>query len=71
VITQGVPETKDEERMTVVELPHGFYPITARYGFMEEPNIPLVLQWAREFGVKSKPGDTSYFLGRERIDIVT
>ena len=51
------------------KLEHGFYRITARYGFMEQPNVPEILQWAREAGIKAKTNDTTFYLGRERIII--
>ena len=69
VVTLEVPDVKGHERMAVENLEHGFYRVTAQYGFMEQPNVPEILQWAREHGIKAKPNDTSFFLGRERIII--
>jgi KUP system potassium uptake protein len=64
-----VPEIKAIERVSVEKLEHGFYRVTARYGFMESPNVPEILQRAREHGIKAKPNDTTFYLGRERIII--
>jgi len=69
VVTEEVPEIETMERVTVEKLEHGFYRITARYGFMETPNVPEILQRARESGVKARPNDTTFYLGRERIII--
>jgi len=69
IVTWEVPEVKDTERLTVEKLEHGFSRITARYGFMESPNVPEILQWSREFGIRAKPNDTTFYLGRERIII--
>jgi KUP system potassium uptake protein len=69
VVTEEVPEIGSSERVTVEKLEHGFARITARYGFMEQPNVPEILQWAREAGIKAKPNDTTFYLGRERIII--
>jgi KUP system potassium uptake protein len=69
VVTQEIPEIDAIERVTVEKLEHGFYRITARYGFMETPNVPEILQRARESGVKARPNDTTFYLGRERIII--
>jgi KUP system potassium uptake protein len=69
VVTREVPEIKASERVTAEKLEHGFWRITARYGFMESPNVPEILQWARESGLKAKPNDTTFYLGRERIII--
>ena len=54
VVTREVPEVRASERVTVEKLEHGFYRVTARYGFMESPNVPEILQWARESGIKAR-----------------
>jgi KUP system potassium uptake protein len=64
-----VPEVRSAERVTVEKLDQGFYRISARYGFMETPNVPEILQRARESGIKAKPNETTFYLGRERIII--
>jgi KUP system potassium uptake protein len=69
VVTQEVPEINASERVSVEKLEHGFFRVTARYGFMEQPNVPEILQWAREAGIKAKTNDTTFYLGRERIII--
>jgi KUP system potassium uptake protein len=69
VLTREVPEVKATERVTVEKLEHGFYRVTANYGFMESPSVPEILQWAREAGIKARPNDTTFYLGRERIII--
>jgi KUP system potassium uptake protein len=69
VVTHEIPEIKSIERVSVEKLEHGFYRITARYGFMETPNVPEILQRARETGVKAKPNETTFYLGRERVII--
>ena len=69
IVTSEVPEVKDAERVEVEKLEHGFSRITARYGFMESPNVPEILQWARGHGIRAKPTDTTFYLGRERIII--
>jgi KUP system potassium uptake protein len=69
VLTREVPEVKSSERVTVEKLEQGFYRVSANYGFMESPNVPEILQWARESGIKARPNDTTFYLGRERIII--
>ena len=51
----------------MIFLGSGFYKVTARYGFMEEPNIVKILTLIREKGVDFKPNQISYFLGREMV----
>jgi KUP system potassium uptake protein len=69
VVTQEVPEVKADDRVTTEALEQGFYRITARYGFMETPNVPEILHSARAAGIKAKPNETTFYLGRERIII--
>lgn len=67
VKTAEVPETSASERVRVVPLQHGFWRVIATYGFMQSPNIPEVLEAVDQMGIRCKPLDTSYFMGRERL----
>jgi KUP system potassium uptake protein len=67
IVSADVPEVEDSERLQVIPLEHGFFRVTAEYGFMETPNVPRVLAMSERFGLRARPGDTSYFLGRERL----
>jgi KUP system potassium uptake protein len=67
VVTHEVPEVPAADRVSVEKLEHGFYRVTAGYGFMESPNVPEILQHARDFGIKAKRNDTTFYLGRERV----
>ena len=71
VTTADIPEINALERTKVEKLEHGFFRITARYGFMETPNVPAILAMARESGLRAKPNDTTFYLGRERIILAT
>ncbi len=75
VVTEEIPTVDLEERVECRELGQGFYQVIARYGFMESPDIPSVLQQLGRTGgngkpVAVKPMDTSFYLGRETL-IVT
>ena len=67
VLTIGVPEVPANQRVEVTPLGDGFYRVVARYGFMQTPNAGQVLGACAPAGVKVRPGDTSYFLGREQL----
>jgi KUP system potassium uptake protein len=67
VVAVEVPDVDDAERVRVTELPHGFFRVIARYGFMETPNVPHVLALCEPRGLRTKPMETSYYLGRERL----
>ena len=53
--------------MRVVPLGQGFWRVIASYGFMQSPNVPQVLEVVDQMGIRCKPMETSYFLGRERL----
>ncbi|MDP9176261.1 MAG: potassium transporter Kup [Gemmatimonadota bacterium] len=67
ILSANVPEVPNAERLTTAELGEGFSRVMARYGFMEQVNVPEVLALAREAGVESDPRDTTFYLGRERL----
>ena len=67
VKTADVPETSASERVRVMSLGHGFWRVVASYGFMQTPNVPSVLEVVDQMGIRCKPMETSYFLGRERL----
>jgi KUP system potassium uptake protein len=67
VKTADVPETNASERVRVTSLGHGFWRVVASYGFMQTPNVPSVLEVVDQMGIRCKPMETSYFLGRERL----
>jgi KUP system potassium uptake protein len=51
----------------VERLAEGIVYTTALYGFMEDPNIPEVLNRVREQGVTLDLDDITYFLGKETL----
>jgi KUP system potassium uptake protein len=67
VLNEEIPEVPPRERVEVEELGHGFWRIRARYGFMEDPNVPRVLQAAKSKGLEFTLRETSFFLGRQSL----
>jgi KUP system potassium uptake protein len=67
VLTEEVPRVETTDRLEVEELGQGFFRMRIRYGFMEEPNVPTVLENAAAQGLEVDPAQTSYFIGRERL----
>ena len=55
------------ERVLVKDLVNGFFRVVIRYGFMELPNVPAVLESIAAEGVSIDPARTSSFLGREKL----
>jgi KUP system potassium uptake protein len=67
VTTADVPEVPQSDRVKVEPLGEGFYRIIASYGFMQTPNVRDVMACCEPKGIKVRPADTSYFLGREEL----
>ncbi|HET6890692.1 MAG TPA: potassium transporter Kup [Pyrinomonadaceae bacterium] len=67
VKTKQVPFVAPEERLAIESLGNGFHRLKVYYGFMEDPDIPKVLNSVRVPGFAYDPQDTTYFLGRETI----
>jgi len=66
VKTRLVPYV-DGERVEIEPVGNGFYRLRVFYGYMEDPEIPRVLENVKAPGFKFDPEDTTYFLGRETI----
>ena len=66
-ITESVPFINDEQRVTVTQLALGFWRATVRYGFMERPNIPHVLEQLTACGCDFNLVDVTYFVGHETV----
>jgi KUP system potassium uptake protein len=66
--TEDIPLVSASERIQVAHLGTGFWQIQARYGFLETPDIPYVLEEGGEdCGLIFESMDTSYFLSRETL----
>jgi KUP system potassium uptake protein len=67
VVTSDVPYVAVNKRTEVEALGHGFYRLTVRYGFMEEPDVPDALAQASVQGFKIDLNETTFFLGLETL----
>jgi KUP system potassium uptake protein len=67
VLTMPVPYVRAKDRMAVRSLGDGVFDVVLRYGFMEDPDIPLALRQAGDKGLRFDEADTTYFLGRETL----
>ena len=65
--TEEVPEILSVERLRMEKLSNGFVRVFARYGFMETPDVPEILYRLRQAGLKARQGDTTFYLGNERL----
>jgi KUP system potassium uptake protein len=67
VKTRQVPHVETEDRVRVEALGHEFYRIIINYGFMEDPDVPSVLESLEPPAPVFKGMETTYFLGRETL----
>ena len=67
VVTSDVPYVATNTRTEVEPLGHGFFRLTVRYGFMEEPDVPDALAHASRQGFKIDLNETTFFLGLETL----
>jgi len=67
VVTEAYPRVPAKDRVVAEGLADGFYRITVRYGFFQEPDIPKVLRLCKAFGLEFDVMQTSFFLGRETL----
>jgi KUP system potassium uptake protein len=67
IVTVDVPEVPPSERAKVEQLGEGFWRIIAGYGFMQSPSVRDVMECCEPQGIKVRPNETSYYLGREQL----
>lgn len=61
------PVADAEERIHIVPLGGEFYGLELRFGFAEDPNIPLAFTQCSRCGLPFDMMDTTFFLSRENI----
>lgn len=61
------PRVLEEERISIKPLIGNCYQITVRYGFKDEPDLPIALEMCKQHGLEFEPLKTSYFLSREIV----
>ena len=69
VIFADEPYVPNDRRIEVEDFGKGFFRVRARYGFMESPSVPDILELCAHKGLKIPMFSTSFFIGRENIVI--
>jgi KUP system potassium uptake protein len=72
LLTEEIPFVPERERVTTRDLGAGFFQVLARYGFMETPDVPAMLDSLPTRPLEGPrlqivPMETTYFLGRETL----
>ncbi|HWW20693.1 MAG TPA: KUP/HAK/KT family potassium transporter, partial [Steroidobacteraceae bacterium] len=67
VVTESVPWIDENARLAITELAPDFWRASARYGFMERPDIPELLRHTEPLGCALQLDDVTYYVGHETI----
>jgi len=67
VVTELIPYVAEENRTEVREIAPQVWRVHAHYGFMEQPDLPALLERAHARGYPVDPSNVTYFIGRETI----
>ena len=65
--TEDTPRVPRHERITVERVSDGFFKVIARYGFMETPSVPKILEHCRRKDLNIEINQTSFFLSRRSL----
>jgi KUP system potassium uptake protein len=63
----SAPRVALEDRLTLAQLAPKFWRADVRFGFMETPDIPLVMTQTHALGCDVDLGDVTYYVGHETI----
>ena len=64
---EEIPWVNDQQRIEIQALSPSFWRVTARYGFMETPQVPQLLAQCASLGLKIEEFETTYFISRETV----
>lgn len=67
VQTEPVPWVNKAKRLAIAEVAPQFWRAWARYGFMERPDVPVLLRQARDHGCGIVLSDLIYYVGHETV----
>ncbi len=65
--TVDTPRVPRHERVSIEKVSDGFTRVIARYGFMESPSVPKLLEHCRRKDLNIDIGATSFFLSRRSL----
>ena len=65
--TAEEPRVAPEDRAHITKVAPGVFQVQITFGFMDEPDVPVVLSTLSHFGLEYDADDVTYFLGHESI----
>ncbi|MBA3540545.1 MAG: potassium transporter Kup [Deltaproteobacteria bacterium] len=67
LVTENVPFVVGSSSIAVRDLGQGFFRVVARIGFVQQPNVPRILQRCGKHALVVNEADTTYYLGRQTL----
>ena len=67
ILSADSPTIPTDERINLDDLGQGFYRVVARYGYMQNPDVPQIMKEVANYGLVTEPMSTTFYLGRETL----
>jgi len=67
ILFQDIPYVSEQDRLMIENLEQNFFRITAKFGFMQSPNVPRALNLCARSGLVIDLDEATFFLGRETL----
>jgi len=67
VVTELIPYVAEENRLEVREIAPQVWRVHVHYGFMEQPDLPALVERARARRNMVDSSEVTYFIGRETV----
>ena len=67
IITEDVPTVPESQRLQLREVGEGVWRAIGHYGYMESPDVGVLMEGVKNGGVPIKPQAATYFFNREMI----
>ena len=67
VVTEMIPYVVEEDRLQVRQIGPQMWRVQAHYGFMEQPDLPALVERSRARRNVVDPPSVTYFIGRETV----
>jgi KUP system potassium uptake protein len=64
---EEIPKVRLEDRVELQDLGEGFYQVVGHFGFTESPDVPALLEALGAKGLRVRPREASFYLGRETL----
>ncbi len=67
VATEDRPRVPLSEQVKVEKLERGFFRVAVRYGFMQNPNVPVALDRCKDYGLEIDRNKVTYYVGSQTL----